>query len=145
MHTAEGDKVEVADRRPAMTRTRAAWLLWASTWLLLPLPYHIIADGRVPVVRIAILSAVSLAYACVVDGSGVAWVLAFILLCHVVLYSILLAVAAAAISFMIPANARRSAVWALIFVGFATVLLFNVYRTPFDATSIHSNWIGLFQ
>jgi hypothetical protein len=113
--------------------------------LLLPLPYQIIADGRVPVVRFAILSAVSVAYAGVVDDSGVAWTLAFILLAHVVAYSLLLAAGAAAIAYIIPANARRAAVWAAFVVGFSTALLFDVYRTPFTQASIQSNWIGLFQ
>jgi hypothetical protein len=128
-----------------MTRVRTAWLFWAAGWLLLPLPYFILADGRVPVVRMAILSGVAVAYAGLVDGSGVAWPMAYILLAHVVLYSILLAVGAAAATYLIPQKVRRPAVWSVIAVGFVTVLLFDVYRTPFDDASIHSNWIGLFQ
>jgi hypothetical protein len=113
--------------------------------LLLPLPYQIIADGRVPVIRFAILSAVSVAYAGVVDGSGVAWILTFILLAHVVAYSLLLAAGAAAIAYVIPANTRRAAVWAAFVVGFGIALFFDVYRTPLNPASIQSNWIGLFQ
>jgi hypothetical protein len=128
-----------------MTRAKAGWLLWAAAWLLVPLPYFIIADGSVPVLRIAILSAISVAYASLIDGSGVAWAMVSILVAHVVAYSILLAIAAAAAAYVIPANARRPAVWAFIVTGFTTALLFDVYRTPFAKASIYSNWIGLFQ
>jgi hypothetical protein len=128
-----------------MTRASAARLLWAGMWLLLPLPYFIIANGSVPVVRIALLSAIAVSYAGFVDGSGVAWVMAYILLAHVAVYSILLAVGAIAIAYVLPANARRPAVWSFIVVGFTIALLFDVYRTPFDDVNVYSNWIGLFQ
>lgn len=128
-----------------MSRASAAFLLWVSAWLILPLPYFIVANGRVPVVRFTILSAITVAYAGLVDGSGVAWAMASILLSHVLVYSILLAIAAVLIARCLPANLRRPIVWIAIAIGFATVLLFNVYRTPFDDASIHSNWIGLFQ
>jgi len=138
-------EVETSEPRSPLTRARAACLLWAAAWLLLPLPYYIIANGSVPVVRIAILSAVSVAYAGFVDGSGVAWVMAFILLGHVILYSILLAAGAVALAYLIPAHTRRAAVWVVLAVGFTTALLFDVYRTPFADASMYSNWIGLFQ
>lgn len=128
-----------------MTPAKAAWLLWVAAWLIVPLPYFIIAEGSVPVVRIALLSAISTAYAGLVDGSGVAWAMTSILFAHVVLYSILLGLGAATGAYVIPAGMRRSIVWAFIVLGFATVLLFDIYRTPFDDASIYSNWIGLFQ
>lgn len=128
-----------------MTRAKAAWLLWLGAWLLLPLPYFIIANGRVPVVRIAFLAAISVGYAGFIDGSGVAWPMAYILLSHVVLYSILLAVGAALASNLIPQSVRRQVVWTSIIAGFTVALLFHVYRTPFDDVSIYSTWLGLFQ
>lgn len=128
-----------------MSRANTAWLLWASSWLLLPLPYFIIATGRVPVVRFAILSVITVTYAGIIDGSGVAWAMASILLGHVVVYSVLLGIGSVVVARMIPKDLRRTLVWTLIAVGFATAIVFQIYRTPFDATSMRSNWIGLFQ
>ena len=67
-----------------MSRVRAGWLLWVAALLLIPLPYFIIAEGSVPVVRFAMLGAIAAAYAGFVDGSGVAWPMTIILFVHVI-------------------------------------------------------------
>ena len=128
-----------------MTRLRTALLLWAAAWLIVPLPYFIIAEGSVPVVRIALLAAIATAYAGFIDGSGVAWSMTSILVVHVVLYSILLGLGAMTAAYVIPERWRRIVVGSFILIGFTTVLLFDVYRTPFDDVSMYSNWTGLFQ
>ena len=130
---------------PALSRTQAAWLLWVAALLLVPMPYMIIGEGSVPVVRFALLGVVSTAYAALVDGSGVAWPLTALLLLHVLLSAGLLAIVAYLLASALPARSRFPTVAVMIAVGFVIALQFDVYRTPFDDAAIHSNWIGLFQ
>jgi hypothetical protein len=128
-----------------MSRLRAGILLWGAAVLLVPLPYWIIADGRVPVARFAMRGAVSAAYSATVDGSGVAWTMTWLLAAHVVLFSLALGAATVAIVWVIPERTRRGTVWTAIAVAFLVALLFDVYRTPFDDVWARSSWLGLFQ
>ncbi|TFH24167.1 MAG: hypothetical protein E4H03_04340 [Myxococcales bacterium] len=128
-----------------MSRARAGWLLWAAALLLIPLPYFLIAEGSVPVVRFAMLGGIAALYAGFVDGSGVAWTMTIVLLLHVIVWALSLGVVAALGAVLIPARSRRWWVTALIVVGFVFALVFDVYRTPFDDVRLQSNWAGLFQ
>ena len=128
-----------------MSRSRAAWTLWAAALLLVPLPYFIVAEGSVPVVRFAIVSSIATPYAVLVDGSGVAWPLAVILLLHVVVWAVALGIGAAVLARVLPEAARGRVVTLLIAGGFVLALLGDVYRTPFDDVRLHSTWTGLFQ
>jgi hypothetical protein len=110
-----------------------------------PLPYWLIADGHVPVVRFAMLGLVAAAYSAIIDGSGVGWMLTLILLGHVLVFSVLLAAAAAAVVWLVPASRRAQAVGGLIVVGVLIAVVFDVYTTPFDEAWLRTNWTGLFQ
>ena len=128
-----------------MSRRRAAWTLWAAALLLVPLPYFIVAEGSVPVIRFAIISSVATAYAVLVDGSGVAWPLAVILLLHVLVWAVALGIGAAVLARVLPDALRGRAVVLLIAAGFVLALVSDVYRTPFDDVRLNSTWTGLFQ
>ncbi|MEE8312204.1 MAG: hypothetical protein V3R77_08095 [Candidatus Binatia bacterium] len=113
--------------------------------LLIPLPYFIIAEGSVPVVRFAMVGGIAAVYAGFVDDSGVAWPMTIILLLHVIVSALALGGVAAVGAVLIPARSRRWWVPALIVAGFVVALSFDVYRTPFDDVRLESNWAGLFQ
>jgi hypothetical protein len=128
-----------------MSGKTAALLLWFSGFLLVPVPYQIIADGSVPPVRMALLGLVSAAYAAGVDGTGVAWPLTALLLAHAILYSLALAVPAWVLARLLPEPVRGAVIWGCVALGFAAAVFFEVYRTPFDDASSHASWPGLFQ
>ncbi len=128
-----------------MSRARAGWYLWVAALLLIPLPYFIIAEGSVPVVRFAMVGGIAAVYAGFVDDSGVAWPMTIILLLHVIVSALALGGVAAVGAVLIPARSRRWWVPALIVAGFVVALSFDVYRTPFDDVRLESNWAGLFQ
>jgi len=128
-----------------MTRRAAAWLLFAAFALLVPLPYFIIGEGSVPVARFAWLSVVSAAYAGFIDGSGVAWPMTTILVLHVLIYSVILAVVAYVVAFLIPERTRRWLIPVVVAVGFCVALAYPVYHTPFDASRAYNGWLGLFR
>jgi hypothetical protein len=128
-----------------MTRRSTAWLLFGASVLLIPLPYFVIGEGAVPVVRFALLGAVSAAYAGLIDGSGVAWPMTTILLLHVVVYSLVLAAAAFLVASLVPERARRWIVPAAVAVGFCCALSFDLYHTPFDPSRAYNGWLGLFR
>ncbi len=113
--------------------------------LLVPLPYLMVVEGSVPVVRFAFLALVASAYSGFVDGSGVAWVMTAVLAGHALVYAALLWLPCAALARWLPA--RRRGVWvvALLALGFAGALLGRPYRTPFDDAVLRSGWLGLFQ
>lgn len=128
-----------------MTRRRAGVLLWAGAVLLLPLPYVIVGDGAVPVLRIAMLASISTGYAAFVDGSGKAWLLAIILAAQTLAFSAMLGGVAALLAWIIPHRVRRTGVLVILAVAFAVALLFPIYRTPFDDMFARATWLGLFQ
>ena len=127
-----------------MSLGRARLLLWGGALLLVPLPFVVAVHGSVPVVRFALLGAVSGVYAAAVDGSGVAWTMTASLAAHALVYAALLALPAALLARALPAPWRRAGVWSLLALGFATALLFDVYWTPFDDVAARSDWLGLF-
>jgi len=128
-----------------MSRARAGLLLWGAACLLVPLPYYVVADGSVPVVRFAMMAAVAAFYSAFVDGSGVAWILTSMLAAHAVLFALVLAVVAALIARLLPPGARTKTVASLIVAGFVVAVVFDVYRTPFDDAWVRTSWPGLFQ
>jgi hypothetical protein len=120
-------------------------VLWVGALLLVPLPYLMVVDGCVPVVRFALLALISGAYAAFVDGSGVVWVMTAILAAHALLYALALAAAAWLLVRVLPPRRRAALAWALLIAGFAVALTVPVYRTPFDDASAQARWTGLFQ
>jgi len=128
-----------------VSRARAAWLLWIAAVLLVPLPYFVIADGSVPAVRFALMTAIAAAYATLIDGSGVAWPLVTILALHLVVSAAVLAAGATVVAAVIPERVRGRVVVALVVAGFAVALSVDAYRTPFDDVHATASWLGLFQ
>jgi len=116
--------------------------LWAGAALWLPLPYLVLVDGSVPLVRFAMLGAVSAAYAAGVDGSGVAWVMTGLLWSHVAVHGLLVAGAAGALAWLIPGRIRAPSVAALLAAGLAVALFLDVYHTPFGDVA-RTSWLGL--
>ena len=128
-----------------MTGTRTKWLLWLAGLLLIPLPYLFLHVGAVPVIRYVFLFIISGSYALFIDGSEMAWPMAFILLGHALLYALLLLAVASALARLIPQGLRKPVVVASFVVGLVITLALPIYTTPMDDKSAHSNWIGLFQ
>jgi hypothetical protein len=128
-----------------MTRTRTKWLLWLAGLLLMPLPYLFLYEGAVPVVRYIFLTAVAGSYALFIDGSEMAWPMAFIMLAHALVFALALLTIAAALARLIPGTLRKTIVVTTFVVGLAVAVALPIYTTPMDDDSIHTNWIGLFQ
>jgi len=128
-----------------MTGTRTKWLLWLAGLLLIPLPYLFLHDGAVPVIRYLFLFIISGSYALFIDGSEMAWPMAFIMLAHALLYALLLLAVASALARLIPQGLRRPVVVASFVVGLIITLALPIYTTPMDDESAQSNWMGLFQ
>ena len=140
-----GSRTMPAGALQAVNRVTAQRVLWSAALLLLPVPYLILVDGSVPVVRLVLLATIAASYAAFVDGSGVAWLMVALLAVQAVVFAVALAVVVRTTVRWIPAPALRWSVWSLVAVGFAVAMLFDVYQTPFDETYYRTNWWGLFQ
>lgn len=128
-----------------MSPRTARRLLCLAGILLLPLPYLLITEGSVPVVRFAFLTAITTAYAALVDGSGVAWVVAGILAAHAVGGAVVVAAASAVTARVLPDRVRGPVVLAAVVSGAAVALAGRPYHVPFDDAVAWTNWIGLFR
>lgn len=128
-----------------MSERRARLALLVTAALFVPLPYMIVGDGYVPLVRFAMLGAISTSYSLMIDGSGVAWIISAILVAHFLMFAALLTTGVSWLGRRIPAPWRRSVVVGTFAIALLVATWFPTYRTPFSASAAYGNWTALFR
>ena len=128
-----------------MDEVHARRLLLLGAVLLLPLPYAVLAEGAVPVVRFALLAGVAAAYSTFVNGGGVAWPLTGLLAAHALGYGLLLWIGSRLAVRFVPSRLCTAVCVGVVAAGFAASLAFDLYHTPFASERAFTSWTGLFR
>ncbi len=128
-----------------MSERRARMGLLVTAALFVPLPYMIVGDGYVPLVRFGMLAAVSTSYSALIDGTGVAWAISGLLLAHLTIFGALLAAAVTFATRRIPPTRRRAVVVSTFVLALLISSATPAYRTPFAATGAYGTWLSLFR